>query len=213
MPKVQHLVLIESESLFRDSFHRFLNSHSYINVSLCTAKFDLGIVESKCDVLIFDLTKDYLRNIKLLQTISQKVPKTIKTLALSCPEHFNRNLLFSNYYNIDALFSKSSSDPYEIITAIRQLTAKNATQATIVGNLGNNNATALSKIDKPWSFSPSERRIIDEIFAEKQNRQIAHDLRLSIRTVESHRSEIIKRTKSKNMTGAILKILHQRSFL
>jgi DNA-binding NarL/FixJ family response regulator len=53
-------------------------------------------------------------------------------------------------------------------------------------------------------FSPRELEVMQLICQERSSKQIAHELRLSLRTVESIREKILDKTGAVNMAGIVL---------
>ena len=60
---------------------------------------------------------------------------------------------------------------------------------------------------KNQDLSPRERDVLNEIIDGWSNSQIAKKLNLSIRTIESHRSNVIQKTNSRNMYQAIARAI------
>jgi two-component system response regulator FixJ len=52
-------------------------------------------------------------------------------------------------------------------------------------------------------LSPRERQVLDEIASGHLNKQIAHDLGISVRTVEAHRAHIRDRVGVRTMAEVI----------
>jgi DNA-binding NarL/FixJ family response regulator len=66
---------------------------------------------------------------------------------------------------------------------------------------------------KNYSFiSLREKEILQLILKGKKNKEIAEELFLSIKTIENHRNNILKKTKSKNMI-LLLNELYKVGFL
>jgi FixJ family two-component response regulator len=63
------------------------------------------------------------------------------------------------------------------------------------------------KKEDTYSFSEKEKQVLDGIFQGKVSAEIASDMNVSPRTVESHRIRIIERTGSENIVGVLIKAL------
>lgn len=48
-------------------------------------------------------------------------------------------------------------------------------------------------MEKVKSLSPRERQIVELVLEGKMNKQIAHDLKITVSTVEAHRSNIMRK--------------------
>jgi DNA-binding CsgD family transcriptional regulator len=53
------------------------------------------------------------------------------------------------------------------------------------------------------SLTKKQREILTLIYAEKSNREIAETLEISVRTVETHRKNIYKKTGTSGIVGLI----------
>ena len=52
-------------------------------------------------------------------------------------------------------------------------------------------------------LSPRQRDVLDGIVAGKLNKTIAHELGISVRTVEGYRTEIMAKTQAENLSGLV----------
>jgi DNA-binding NarL/FixJ family response regulator len=59
------------------------------------------------------------------------------------------------------------------------------------------------------SFTPAEEEVLQLVCSQKSSAEISEQLGISVRTVESRKSTMIKKTASKNMIGVIMTYLHQ----
>jgi DNA-binding NarL/FixJ family response regulator len=60
-------------------------------------------------------------------------------------------------------------------------------------------------------ITPAEARVLAALCRGGSNRSIAHHLRLSPRTVESHISSLLEKTSCRSRTQLVLWALHHRS--
>lgn len=59
-------------------------------------------------------------------------------------------------------------------------------------------------------LTKKQREILKLIFEENSNRQIADSLRISVRTVETHRKNIYRKTGTNGIVGLIKFALHHK---
>ena len=52
-------------------------------------------------------------------------------------------------------------------------------------------------------LSPRQREVLDGIVAGKLNKTVAHELGISVRTVEDYRAEIMAKTRAENLSDLI----------
>jgi two-component system response regulator FixJ len=62
---------------------------------------------------------------------------------------------------------------------------------------------ALHATQRMAALSPRERQVLEGIVSGKPNKQIAYDLKISVRTVEVHRTRLMVRLGTHNIAGAI----------
>ncbi len=207
MPETCQIALIESTELFRQSFTNFLESYNDLEVSFVLNEFNSensARINLKSDLIIFDLSEDEQRNLALLKWLKSEFPYK-RTIALSCTENIEQRFFLAKYYKVDAFFSKDDSNPDFIIETIRRLKLEGPSEMIVEKSICDKFIVNWNENSAKCDFSKKERQIIDEIIKGRKNSEIAPELGVSVRTIESHRKRIIERTGSKNMVGAIIK--------
>jgi len=211
MQSVYNITLIECEDLFRESFTAFLESHPGFKVVLSLPELSpetIININLKTDLVIFGLGGINNRNETILDVIHKNLKKEIKTIALCGPNNILQNFLTAKHNRINAFFVKNTVEPNKIIETIRFL--KNGAPQNIIveDHFGNDFIVDWQKKSKKYAFSEAEKRVIEEVLKGKQNQEVAAYLKLSVRTIESHRRKIRERTGTKTMIGAIIEILN-----
>lgn len=210
MPKAIRIVLVESTDIFRKSFSIYLESYKFLDVTLTftyLSEEHFPVINLNADILIFDLTDNDQRNLRLFDLIKSQLSSKVKTIALSSYENLHQNFFLAKYYSINAFFSKSDVDPKSIIDVIGRLRLETPSEIIVEDSLKENFIVNWFETPLEYTFTNKEKLVLNEVLKGSLNREIASALNVSIRTVETHRKNIIERTDSKNMIGAIIKAI------
>ena len=152
---------------------------------------------TKVDLLITDYNLPDSDGLALVQLLKRKYPKLrIIVLSMHDEAHLVKEVLKEN---VDGYILKKESHN-ELIYAIRnvmqdKLYLSNEVNAMLVRGLHGN--------DDPKLLTSREREILKLIAKEFTNKQIAEELFISERTVETHRKNIFRKTGTNNLVGLI----------
>lgn len=159
--------------------------------------------KTSCDLLVLDLAMPNMDGITALKAIHDKYP-ALKIIILTMqkdPEHFRRAL----HYGIFGYVLKD--DAYDqLILAIRTVLKGNhffspsvARQVTdrYIRSAAESQGTSLEILTQ------RERQILKMIAAGAANKNIADKLKISIRTVETHRLNLSNKLGIKNTAGLV----------
>jgi DNA-binding NarL/FixJ family response regulator len=152
----------------------------------------------KPDVLIVDLMMPGLNGLDLIKQALKSLPK-LRILVLSMQS--------ADSYVVEALNSGAvgyvlkETGPSEIIQAIHTVVAGQRYLSPRLAERLVNSSRGTRKITDPYeTLTPREREILHLIIDGNTNAQIAKRLVLSPRTVELHRSRIMKKLDLHNQT-------------
>ncbi|SDU47199.1 response regulator [Desulfobacula phenolica] len=154
------------------------------------------------DVVIMDISMPRLNGVEATEIIRQKIPNT-KVIALS---------MHSNKQSIDKMFASGASGYIlkesafdELYDAIQEVKNDKFYLTPSIGRLyvdkkgkmpnGISNHSKFNKISK------KEREVLQLVAEGQRNRAIAEKLGLSIKTVETHRRNIMKKLGIFNVAG------------
>ncbi|PBQ31091.1 hypothetical protein CNR22_04685 [Sphingobacteriaceae bacterium] len=173
-------------------------------------ELDTFIAENKIDVFILDLqlyTKDKkgINGFDVCEMIISKYP-SIKIVAHS---------MYDNVENVNKIFGKGAtgfvsklSGHVELLNAIRrvnegkwflckEIVAKTKNSAKFIKQ----DEPLLKAISEP--FTKSEKSVLEKISKGYSTKQIAHQLEISEKTVETHRKHLFDKAKVKNVAELI----------
>ncbi|TGE29562.1 response regulator transcription factor [Hymenobacter metallicola] len=156
-------------------------------------------------VALLDLNMPHMTGIELARLIRQRHPQ-VKALVLST---------FQDHASVAEVLEAGgtgyllkSTTRQELGTAIRAVAAgqryfSQEVTATMVQSLEIQAGHSSQRVEKPASLTSRESEILQLIAQEYSNERIAQQLFISERTVESHRKNILTKTKSKTIIGLI----------
>ncbi len=162
------------------------------------------------DVVILDLTMPKMTGIEAAAIISQEFP-SVKILIFSM--HNNREYIINSVENGANGYLLKDTSKEELLRALtvvsegRKYFPPEISEVIIdelLAKSGNGNASI--PVDAKAIFqkiTPKERQILDLIIQGYNSREIADKLFLSIRTVDNHRANMMKKTKAKNTADLV----------
>lgn len=200
-----NLAIVDDHSLFRKTLKSFLSEHSNINVAIQAADmFDLltKLKTMSIDLLLMDIFMPGLNGNEALKIVRTEFP-SIKILVLSMSTDVN---LISDLLDagIHGYISKAD-EPEDLLQAIQSV-AENR----IYRNRLFTEALYWDKQNKIKIYEGShitlnqrEKKILQLIWEEKSNKEIADELFLGIRSVEKIRQDMKEKIGAKSTVGLL----------
>lgn len=195
------VVLIDDHPIVRQGLRNLLQTEPSFQV---IAEADDGITglellkRVRPDVLIVDLMMPGLNGLDLIKQVLKHLPR-LRIVVLSMQS--------ADSYVVEALNSGAAgyvlkeTGPSEIIHAVKAVVAGDRYLSPKLAQRVLDSSTGRKKIADPYdSLTPREREILHLIIEGKTSAQIAAKLVLSPRTVELHRSRIMKKLNLHNQT-------------
>jgi two-component system, NarL family, response regulator NreC len=195
------VVLIDDHPIVRQGLRNLLQTEHSFQV---IAEADDGITglelvkRVRPDVLIVDLMMPGLNGLDLIKQVLKHLPR-LRIVVLSMQS--------ADSYVVEALNSGAAgyvlkeTGPSEIIHAVKAVVAGDRYLSPKLAQRVLDSSTGRKKIADPYdSLTPREREILHLIIEGKTSAQIAAKLVLSPRTVELHRSRIMKKLDLHNQT-------------
>jgi len=208
--RIINIAIADDHLIFQRSLARLIHDTPDIHVVLDAANGSellekLSSSQDHIDIILLDIQMPNMDGLQCLK-ILQKKYSHLKVIILShlSGEHYLKQAIINGVYGY---FTKDS-DPDELLTAIREVRMgefyfegrlKNWVQK-ITNDLKLYPANDDIKLD----FSKRELEIIYWSAMELKSKEIADKLKISFRTVEGHKTNLIKKTASKSFLGIIL---------
>lgn len=211
-----NVLLADDHVLVRNGIKSMLESESDITV-VGEASDGAEAVESvkklKPDIVILDIRMPKMTGLEAAARLRQTVPN-VKSVILSMHD--------SEEYVIEALnagafgYLLKDTDKFEFIKALKQINtgAKyfSGAVSNVLANRLLNTRTAPAAVptkQDPYHLTRREKEILRLVVDGKQNKEIAESMGKSVRTVETHRFNIMKKMNVNNAVDMINKSLRE----
>lgn len=203
MQKIQ-LLICDDHTIVSQGLAFFLKQEAFIeNVYVCTSGQATlkKLSNTPIDLVILDVNMDEMSGLRLATELRLHYPN-IKILMLSM-----RTDLLTIKECIKAGASGylvKNSDITEIITAIKCVLTNKTYYTKEIQNALNDDLVNYTKINENDFFiTPREREVLVLIIKEYNSKQIAEKLFITENTVETHRKNIMRKTKTKTSIGLV----------
>jgi DNA-binding NarL/FixJ family response regulator len=160
------------------------------------------------NVVILDLTMPNMNGIEAAKIISEQYPD-VKILIFSM--HNNREYIVNSVENGANGYLLKDTGKEELMRAIRVVSEGRKyfppeISEVIIDELLAKTASNQDNSGKPifQKITPKEKQILSMIVQGLNSREIADKLFLSIRTVDNHRANMMKKTKAKNTADLVM---------
>jgi DNA-binding NarL/FixJ family response regulator len=203
------VAIVDDHLLFRKSLSLLINSFKGMKVDIDAENgqvFLNKLENTKIDVVLLDIQMPVMDGYETCNHLLSEFPdvKILVVSQLSTRESIHKIMEIGAH----GYFTKNSN-PDQLEIAIRSLHEKGFYYGLEIGAVIKEALLWESKNSLPESLSPdklSERelQIIKMICKEMRSKEIADHLFINVRTVESHRKNILEKTNSKNFIGVIL---------
>ncbi|HEX9513248.1 MAG TPA: response regulator transcription factor [Puia sp.] len=201
-----NIAIVDDHSLFRKTLKNYLSEHENLNVAIQAADmFDLfsKLKTSSIDILLMDIFMPQLNGNEALKTLRIEY-STMKILVLSMSTDID---LISDLLDagIHGYISKAD-EPEELLQAIEAVAEnriyrnKLFTEA-LYWNKQNNIKSFGDGAE--FSLNEREKKILQLIWEEKSNKEIADALFLGIRSVEKIRQDMKEKIGVKSTVGLL----------
>ncbi len=200
------IVLTDDHEMFRAGLKSLINKESVLRVvgeAKDGEELLLTLKSLKCDLIVLDISMPNMDGISAMKTLRKRFPE-IKILVLTMqkdPAHFKHTMLngASGYV--------LKEDAYEqLVMAIKMvIKGKRFISPSIESMLAERYIRSLDDEQTPSLeiLTPRERQILQCIAAGLANKNIATKLKISIRTAETHRSNLTGKLGIKTTAGLV----------
>lgn len=200
------LALFDAQSLFRESIYLFLSRQRNINVVIQAKNpSDLfnKLDSTQADIILMDFLMPGIQGGEVVETILMKYP-SVKIIGLS--NTTNVDVISSLLdYGIHGFVSKFD-EPDELLSTIEAVFEDRACKTNLFIEALYHNRQKVLRSDSNRSqvlLSDREKMILQLVWEEKSNKEIASELFLGVRTVERMRLELKEKIGVKSTVGLI----------
>jgi DNA-binding NarL/FixJ family response regulator len=201
-----NLAIVDDHVLFRKTLKAFLSDQENFNVTVQAADmFDLlnKLRTTSIDVLLMDIFLPELNGNEALKGIRSEYPAVkIIVLSMSTDLDLISDLLDAGIHG----YISKGDEPEELLQAIRAVADNRIYRNRIFTealywNKQNNIRSHLEKSDK--SLNEREKKILQLIWEEKSNKEIADELFLGVRSVEKIRQDLKEKIGVRSTVGLL----------
>lgn len=160
--------------------------------------------ESEIDLIIIDSDVNIMNSVEFTKYMKKDFPD-IKILALAC--NSNDNFIKQMFQAGASGYMLKSAGSDELFNAINTILndslyfSEEVTRAVMQRFVKVDDRKV--KKDNPFSLTDRENEVLRHIVREFTNHEIAEKLNISVRTVESHRRNLLQKTGSRNTAGLV----------
>lgn len=198
-----NLAIIDDHQIVLDGIQSLLKGNKEINVLIETTDPEemlLRLQQTEIDVLLTDVFMPKMSGDELSKIVKERFPY-IKILALSMSGQGDMVNQMINDADIAGYVLKNIGQQ-ELVTAIKKIASGGIYfSEEVLNEMMKDDVRKKNLVEV--HLTAREIEIIKLIEAEKSNREMAAFLFLSERTVETHRKNILRKTKTKNIIGLI----------
>jgi len=196
------ILVADDHAILRDGVVSLLQKEASLQVT-CTATGGYEVLEklqsNEVDVCLLDINMPGLDGIETARLIRQQKP-AIKIIILTT---YNDREIISELIHIGVGgFLLKNSDKEELVEAIHKVMNGRHYFSEEVENIILQGLTA-ERASEMAPLTDRELEIVQLLAREYTNERIAAELHISYRTVETHRKNIMQKTKSGNLAGLI----------
>ncbi|MBS1626668.1 MAG: response regulator transcription factor [Bacteroidetes bacterium] len=197
------IALVDDHQIIIDGLKSLLNQSSTIQL-VATANSGKEILqkinETVIDILITDISMPEMNGLELAKKVKQLFPE-IKIIALSMNADGSTINAMVNDADITGYLLKQTG-ANELITAIEKVYKGGIYFQTDILN-ALEQQTKIKQQQVSANLSNREIQIIALLEKDFSNKQIATELNISVRTVETHRKNILRKTNTNNLLSLI----------
>jgi DNA-binding NarL/FixJ family response regulator len=207
------VLLADDHTLIRDGLKKILESESDIRVIGEAANGVEAIQMVKQlqpDLMLIDIRMPVMDGLEAISTLRQEKNLTTRMLVLSM--YAQEDYILESAKSGASGYILKDASREELLTAIRTI---HAGQKYFSGSISNVlvdnyllNLHKAQKAENKYHLTKTEKKILKLILRDFSNTQIADELSISIRTVETHRFNIMKKlgvNKSRDLVSKAIK--------
>lgn len=205
-PEPINVAIVDDHTLFRSLLKSYISDDNNLKVVIASPDIAdlLGKLEqTKVDILVMDLFMPGLSGFDAVKVIRNKYPD-IKILVLSMCTDMNllSDLLYEGVYGI---LSKAD-EPEEVLRAITSISEQRIYKSKLFTDAMYWSTQINMKTDIIYpdiELNERERKILELLWEEKSNKEIAGELFLSVRSIEKMRQDLKEKLGIKSTMGLL----------
>ncbi|UXX79600.1 response regulator transcription factor [Reichenbachiella carrageenanivorans] len=202
--ELYNILIVDDHQMFIDGIQSLLIGQDKYKISheANDGQTALDLLKTtEVDILISDLSMPGMSGAELVNTVKQKYP-CIKVLVLSM--HNNRETVGEILMSEAEGYILKNTGKKELLNALDRITEGSTFYSKEVMSIMKDKVQKQKKIEKETQcLTERELEILQLIVQELSSEEIADQLFISRRTVDTHRKNILKKTQAKTIVGLI----------
>jgi DNA-binding NarL/FixJ family response regulator len=206
MPKKIKVAIAEDMELMRKSLVSLLEDYKIFEVvgEAANGKELLSLLKTVTpDIILLDIEMPIMNGMEALSILSVKYP-AIKVIILSM--HINDTLIVDFMTKGAKAYLAKGCNVDTLIETIKQVHTNGFSFSNQVSKAMLNNVMKERTINPfldELALTERELEIVHELCEGKTNKEIANHLKITVRTIDFHRSNIYAKTKSRNLAELV----------
>jgi len=201
MKKIK-VMLVDDHAIVRDGIKSVISTDDIevIDEASSASEFFSILKVRQPDMVVLDISLPDISGIEIARRLTTEYPH-IRVIILSM--HLNEDFIFNAVKAGAMAYLPKNANRKELISAIRAVANGEEYFSETVSNIILKSFVKKAKKEEDHQLSKREMEIL-KLFAEgKSNREIADDLYISCRTVESHKNHIMQKLELKSTVELI----------
>jgi two-component system nitrate/nitrite response regulator NarL len=198
------VLLVDDHPLVREGIRSYLARHDHVTVVGEAAdgqQVPALVGKLSPDVVLMDLTMPRMNGLAATEVVCRKFPKVkVLVVTVHVNEEYIREVIRAGALGY-VLKDSSAAELVSAIEAVYEGAAFFCSAATKVLIDQHSSTERKGRSNQPRELSRRERQVLMLIAQEYSNKEIATRLRVGLRTVESHREQIMKKLDIHGVVG------------
>ena len=201
------IAIMDDHVLVRKGLYNLLNQYCDFNIVLETSSENelVDFVKNNpLDIILLDISMPCCNGLDILPKLI-RLNKALKVIMLTFSK--DEKVIYEAVQNGASAYLLKDSEPDELETAIRTVYEGGKYFNTFISNI------LIDTVGKPIkieALSKRENEMLQYLSRGFTTKQIAEDLGISCRTIESHRAQLMKKIKAGNSAELIRKAIENR---
>ena len=205
------ILLVDDHKIIRNVLSKFLEENLQVEVIEANNGVEgVKILEQhQFDLVIADINMPRMDGIEMTKQIKARYPD-LKVIALS---------MMDDSVSIKKMLKAGASayvlkegDVNELLKSIEKVLDGESYYSPAVTESIMSSLSDSRKAYKEADLTKRELQVLELMFKEKTNKEIADELFISLRTVETHKHHIMEKTGAKNMAGLVKFAIREKLF-